>query len=107
VHGIGPETADDILLYAFHRPVFVIDAYTRRIFHRLGFIHGTEDYETLRRLFEDTLGPDVALYNEYHALIVRHGKDICRARPKCALCCLARICPASTRIAPIHSHARF
>jgi endonuclease-3 related protein len=96
VHGIGPETADDILLYAFHRPVFVIDAYTRRIFHRLGFIHGTEDYEILRRLFEDTLGPGVALYNEYHALIVRHGKDVCRVRPRCAVCCLARICPAST-----------
>src|SRR5581483_5924045 len=81
-----------ILLYAFDRPVFVIDAYTRRIFHRLGAIRGTEDYETLRRLFERTLGVDAALYNEYHGLIVRHGKEVCRARPLCASCCLADLC---------------
>lgn len=95
VHGIGPETADDILLYAFDRPVFVIDAYTRRIFQRLGLIRGNEDYETLRRLFEQTLGPDAALYNEYHALIVAHGKDICRKRPACDRCCLAVDCPSA------------
>jgi endonuclease-3 related protein len=94
VHGIGPETADDILLYAFERPVFVIDAYTRRIFARLGLIRGDEDYETLRRLFERRLGPDVALFNEYHALIVRHGKDICRKRPRCTDCCLTSGCAA-------------
>jgi endonuclease-3 related protein len=93
VHGIGPETADDILLYAFERPVFVIDAYTRRIFHRLGVIGGDEDYESLRRLFEARLDADVPLFNEYHALIVAHGKDICRPRPRCAGCCLARSCP--------------
>ncbi len=94
VHGIGPETADDILLYAFERPVFVIDAYTRRIFARLGMIRGTEGYETLRRIFEGALGADVALYNEYHALIVRHGKDSCRQKPRCASCCLADVCPS-------------
>ena len=92
VHGIGPETADDILLYALHRPVFVIDAYTRRIFARLGLIKGSESYETLRQLFEDALGQDEALFNEYHALIVAHGKDVCRKRPLCINCCLAENC---------------
>ena len=92
VHGIGPETADDILLYAFERPVFVIDAYTRRIFQRLGAIVGNEDYETLRLKFERALGPDTALFNEYHGLIVRQGKDVCRTRPRCAQCTLASMC---------------
>ncbi len=95
VHGIGPETADDILLYAFNRPVFVIDAYTRRIFARLGLIGGTEDYETLRRIFEDALDSKAGLFNEYHALVVVHGKDVCRQRPLCDRCCLAGDCPAS------------
>ncbi|GMR03548.1 MAG: endonuclease III domain-containing protein [Gammaproteobacteria bacterium] len=95
VHGIGPETADDILLYAFDRPVFVIDAYTRRIFSRLGLIKGDEGYETLRAMFEQALGRDVTLFNEYHALIVIHGKDICRKRPRCDDCCLAKRCPSA------------
>ncbi len=92
VHGIGPETADDILLYAFDRPVFVIDAYTRRIFHRLGFIQGTEDYETLRQMFESALDTDVKLFNEYHALLVVHAKDVCRAKPLCNRCSLVAVC---------------
>ena len=92
VHGIGPETADDILLYAFHRPVFVIDAYTRRIFQRLGLIAGKEDYETLRQFFEKALDSDVQLFNEYHALIVIHGKDVCKKKPLCNHCCLAKRC---------------
>jgi len=95
VNGVGPETADDIVLYAFERPVFVIDAYTRRIFRRLGHIRGDEGYETLRHLFENTLGPDVSVFNEYHAVIVAHGKDICRVRPRCGDCGLSRFCPAS------------
>lgn len=95
VHGIGPETADDILLYAFERPVFVIDAYTRRVFARLGMIRGDEAYETLRQRFELALGADVTLYNEYHALIVRHGKDTCRKRPRCEICCLASNCASA------------
>jgi endonuclease-3 related protein len=96
VHGVGPETADDILLYAFDRPVFVVDAYTRRIFTRLGFLEGREDYETIRALFERALGADVPLYNEYHALIVRHGKDICRPKPRCDLCTLRGLCPSAS-----------
>lgn len=94
VHGIGPETADDILLYAFDRPVFVIDAYTRRIFGRLGLIEGDESYEDLRTWFEDNLDNNVKLFNEYHALIVMHGKDICSKRPKCSDCCLQPYCSA-------------
>lgn len=98
LHGIGPETADDILLYAFGRPVFVIDAYTRRLFKRLGLIAGDESYEALRADVERRFvrGDDkVALFNEFHALIVAHTKDICRPRPRCELCCLARTCPST------------
>ncbi len=93
INGVGPETADDILLYAFERPVFVIDAYTRRLFTRLGLIEGGEGYETLRHACERALGPDVALFNEYHALIVVHAKYHCRVRPQCRDCCLRRLCP--------------
>jgi endonuclease-3 related protein len=92
IHGVGPETADDMLLYAFGRPVFVVDAYTRRIFARLGLLAGDEGYEAIRHRFESTLGPDVALYNEYHALIVRHGKEVCRTRPRCLECHLRGRC---------------
>lgn len=98
VNGIGPETADDILLYAFERPVFVIDAYTRRLFARLGMIKGNEGYEQLRLAFEHALGADVALFNEYHALIVVHAKDICRVRPRCELCALRKTCPSTASL---------
>ncbi len=86
VNGIGPETADDILLYAFERPVFVIDAYTRRLFSKLDLINGDENYETLRCDIEAELSPDVPLYNEYHALIVRHAKEQCEQLSKCKHC---------------------
>jgi endonuclease III related protein len=95
VHGIGPETADDILLYAFNRPVFVVDAYTHRMFSRLGISKGTEDYETMRSLFERQLKPEVQLFNDYHALIVVHAKDVCKKRPLCERCCMASICPSA------------
>jgi endonuclease-3 related protein len=101
VNGIGPETADDILLYAFHRPVFVIDAYTRRLFSRLQFLEGNESYEEMRGHIEARLSRGkrdlVPLYNEFHALIVRHGKDVCRPRPKCTSCCLASRCPTAKK----------
>ncbi len=86
INGIGPETADDILLYAFQRPVFVIDSYTRRLSGKLGLIQGTEDYETLRQMFESCLPPDHRLYNEYHALIVRHAKQQCSGDSGCRHC---------------------
>lgn len=92
VNGVGPETADDILLYAFERPVFVIDAYTRRVFARLALIDGNEGYEQLRHAIEAALGPDTALFNEYHALIVAHAKNACRVRPRCTECALRRGC---------------
>ena len=104
VNGIGPETADDILLYAFERPVFVIDAYTRRLFGRLGVVDPDAGYEALRERFERGLARArggrrsaglVALFNEYHALIVAQAKAVCRPRPLCGACALAGVCPAS------------
>jgi endonuclease-3 related protein len=95
VHGIGPESADDILLYAFDRPVFVIDAYTRRLLARLGLADGREAYDLLRHAFERALGADVPLYNEYHALLVRHARQHCRPRPCCTGCPLRRLCPSA------------
>ncbi len=86
VNGVGPETADDILLYAFQRPVFVIDAYTRRLLLKLDLITGDEGYEALRQFFEQALDPDVTLFQEYHALIVRHAKQACSGEPACAHC---------------------
>jgi endonuclease-3 related protein len=142
INGVGPETADDMVLYAFERPVFVVDAYTRRLGGRLGLlggcatpgavsapsaavpdaglpppslespacpqslaarrrptaaipgvVHGEAGYETIRHAFERALGPDVPLFNEYHALIVHHAKDVCRSKPRCEGCCLRGLCP--------------
>lgn len=93
VQGIGPETADDILLYAFNRPVFVIDAYTRRLLQRLGLIQGQEKYEYCRQLFETQLPKSVDLYKQYHALIVIHAKQQCRkTKPVCHACQLVQDC---------------
>lgn len=80
VNGIGPETADCILLYALEYPTFVVDAYTARMMHRHGQIDEVSDYHELQSLFMDALPEDVALYNEYHALIVRMGKDWCKKK---------------------------
>jgi len=92
-HGIGPETADSILLYAAGHPVFVIDAYTRRLFARLGLAPDPDTYEAWQRLFMDVLPLDAPLFNEYHALIVQHGKEVCRRVPLCGTCPLLSICP--------------
>lgn len=90
VHGIGPETADDILLYALDRPVFVIDAYTRRLLTRLQMIKGNERYEVLRCLFEENLPKRVDLYKQFHALIIVHGKQcgsgVKKNKPECDMC---------------------
>lgn len=93
VYGIGPETADSIALYAGGHPLFVVDAYTRRLCLRLGLVTAKVTYAELQTLFADNLPVDVALYNEYHALIVVHGKDICRAKPRCGACVLNDLCP--------------
>jgi endonuclease-3 related protein len=87
VNGVGPETADSILLYAGGKPFFVVDAYTRRIFSRQGLISGNEDYRAVQGLFMDNLPREIGLYNEYHALIVRIGKEHCKkAKPLCGNC---------------------
>ena len=86
LHGIGPETADSILLYALHKPTFVVDAYTFRILSRHGLVAEPCSYEELRRLFMDRLPADVPLYQEFHALLVRCAKEFCRPQPRCAGC---------------------
>ncbi|MCM8790164.1 MAG: endonuclease III domain-containing protein [Candidatus Omnitrophica bacterium] len=89
VNGIGPETCDSILLYAFRRPIFVVDAYTKRIFSRHGLFETGSSYDHIQKIFMDSLLPDHILYNEYHALIVRLGKEHCRKCPNCAECPLS------------------
>jgi endonuclease-3 related protein len=86
VKGIGPETADSILLYALSKPTFVVDAYTFRILSRHGLIPETYAYEELRQLFMEHLPAEVPLFQEYHALLVRLGKAWCRPRPQCDAC---------------------
>lgn len=91
INGIGRETADSILLYAFGRPIFVIDTYTYRIIVRHQLIEPECDYEQLRSFFEDNLKEDVKLFNEFHALIVRAGKEFCRPKARCENCPLAEL----------------
>jgi endonuclease III related protein len=86
VKGIGPETADSILLYALNRPVFVVDAYTARICARHQLISEDADYHQIQETFESNLPCDIQLFNEYHALIVNLGKDFCKPKPKCEEC---------------------
>ena len=86
VNGIGPETADSILLYAAEYPIFVVDAYTNRIFSRHGYIPADATYHQIQELFVGNLPKDIQLYNEYHALIVRVGKELCRKTPRCNSC---------------------
>jgi endonuclease-3 related protein len=88
VYGIGEETADSILLYAGGRPVFVIDAYTRRIIDRLGLAPPRRNYGAYQELFMVNLPADARMFNEYHALLVRHAKEACRKIPACRGCCL-------------------
>ena len=99
LHGVGPETADSMLLYAGNLPSFVIDAYTIRVLQRLGVINTDTKpkYENVRALFHKALPTDVQLFNEYHALFVAHGKDVCRSRkPLCSDCVLVEDCPVGT-----------
>lgn len=91
--GIGPETADSILLYAGERPVFVVDAYTKRFLSRHGWCDKDATYGSVAKLFTDHLPQDVQLYNEYHALIVRLGKEHCNTKPKCDGCPLKLFLP--------------
>ncbi len=90
--GIGPETADSMLLYALNKPVFVVDAYTRRTFSRIGLCKSDSSYEELQKLFMESLPQKKEMFNEYHALIVEHGKNICRKEPLCSICPLLKLC---------------
>ena len=86
VNGVGPETCDSILLYAFKRPVFVVDAYTKRIFSRHGIFNHDLGYDDVQRIFTSSFPSDYRVYNEYHALIVRLGKEFCAPQPNCEGC---------------------
>ena len=86
VSGIGPETCDSIALYAFRRPVFVVDAYTKRVFSRHHFIKETAQYHEVQDFFMKSLPKKEKLFNEYHALIVRLAKDFCKTKPDCSGC---------------------
>jgi endonuclease III related protein len=93
VPGVGRETADSIVLYAAGLPLFVVDAYTRRVFFRLGLLQGGESYDAVQAFFMDRLPRDAALFNDYHAQIVLLAQDTCRPRPRCAACPLDALCP--------------
>ena len=93
IYGIGQETADSIILYAAGKPIFVIDAYTHRIMDRLGLNSDCGNYAALQAFFMNNLPPDVKLFNEYHALLVRHGKEVCKKSSSlCSGCCLSGMC---------------
>ena len=86
VNGIGPETADSILLYALDKPVFVIDAYTKRVMSRHGILDHGASYDEYQRMFHELLVNNIRLFNEYHALLVMIGKDYCKPKPLCENC---------------------
>ena len=92
VKGIGPETADSIILYAFMKPSFVIDAYTKRIMSRIGFCGKDVSYDELQTLITNNIEKDTEMYNEYHALLVEHAKRYCRTKPDCNMCILKDSC---------------
>ena len=92
VNGIGPETADSILLYALNHKIFVIDAYTKRIFSRLGICTGRETYSDMQNMFHECFKGTVQEFKEYHALLVAHGKIHCKKKPVCNRCGLSDLC---------------
>ncbi|MBI2954643.1 MAG: endonuclease [Chloroflexi bacterium] len=92
IKGVGMETADSIILYGAHKPIFVIDAYTRQLMARLGLVPSQIGYEQLRSFFEINLPSDLSLFQEYHALIVHHCNRTCQKRPSCMGCPLISLC---------------
>jgi len=92
VHGIGPETADSILLYALDKPLFVVDAYTKRVFSRLGMFEATMKYDDVQKFFAQRLPDSLPLFQEFHALIVKHAKQHCSSKPQCDGCPLFSFC---------------
>ncbi len=102
VYGIGPETADSIILYAARQPIFVVDAYTRRVAARLGLADADASYEELQQLFQEHLPRAEPLFNEYHALLVALGKYYCQKRtPRCGACPLQGLCPTAASLSPL------
>jgi endonuclease-3 related protein len=98
IHGVGSETADSILLYALDKPIFVIDAYTKRVLSRHGIMDYKDSYDTFQKLFHSALKKDVQMFNEYHALFVRVGKTFCkRQKPICDECPLHSLLPSESR----------
>jgi endonuclease-3 related protein len=93
VNGVGPETADSILLYALERPVFVVDTYTYRVMNRHGLVGEQVSYDELQELFTQHLPLDISLFNQYHALLVRVGKLHCQPKPRCQECPLEHLLP--------------
>ena len=93
IYGVGEETADSILLYAAKKPSFVVDTYTYRLMERLGWFSGIFHYGRLRGVFMENLPHDFQLFNQYHALIVRHGARVCQKTPQCEKCMLRTQCP--------------
>lgn len=102
IHGIGPETADDILVYAAAKPSFVIDAYTKRIMDRMGLIKSGKktSYEECQSQFQESLPAEAQLYNEYHALLDQHAKVACAKVPRCPDCCLLDLCLTGRSLFP-------
>lgn len=92
VKGIGPETADSIILYAFNKQSFVIDAYTKRILGRMGMSQKETTYDELQQQMMQNLQKDAEVYNEYHALLVEHAKRFCQTKPLCQNCILKKWC---------------
>ncbi len=103
IHGVGQETADSIILYAANKPVFVIDAYTRRIINRIGLSPAGNSYAAYQSLFMDNLPSDARLFNEYHALLVCLAKDVCLKHPLCQQCCLNSRCRYYIGVAKNHN----
>jgi endonuclease-3 related protein len=102
IYGIGEETADSIILYAGNKPTFVIDAYTRRVMGRVGIKPYKDNYIDWQRLFMENLPADVRLFNEYHALLVKLGKEVCRTQPLCGQCCLNPTTKNTSKGFPCH-----
>jgi endonuclease-3 related protein len=92
LQGVGPETADSMLLYAAGKPIFVVDAYTRRIGTRWGVLRGNESYEQIQSTFTEALPRSPQIFGEFHALLVKLAKDICRPQPLCTECPLFKVC---------------
>ncbi|MHA1611574.1 MAG: endonuclease III domain-containing protein [Promethearchaeota archaeon] len=106
IKGIGPETADSIILYGFHLPSFVVDTYTKRLLFRMGYMSPPATYKTIQTMFHTELPPKESLFNEYHALIVQHMVQVCKKKPKCGECMLQNTCAKILPPSPPRKNSR-